>query len=176
MNATQAAAFVRSMAEIRERVRREKARGAPVRAKRRPVKTMAAIRTPVKDKSPSMLKKQFARFKRRSRLFTDSSYAKALRWWWTSQDRFIRRIELAAFLGVDSETVSSWFTSKKFPQEEMCDTLYSLTNVACFSREQRRDARREHNLNRAKKGLRRSSRHEHRANSGMGAEQLQIAG
>jgi hypothetical protein len=143
--------------EARENRRREIQEQREARLKE---KSLAKRVVPVvKDKSPSTLEKQFARFKaRRSMFFTDSSYASDLRDWWESQDRFIRRRELAAFLGVETETVSCWFGSKKFPQEKMCDTLFSLTGLECFSSQRRREARREHFLNRAKKGLRRCNR------------------
>jgi hypothetical protein len=158
MNAETQAAFARSMVEIRERVRLERTgrierpikRRASVRRRIAPVKKTPVIRAIADDHQ------RFARFKAgRSRYFTNSSYATDLRNWWTSQDRFVRQLDFAAFLGVESETVSSWFGSRKFPQEKMCDTLFSSTNLACFSPPKRHEARREHNLNRAKLGLRR---------------------
>jgi|HubBroStandDraft_6_1064221.scaffolds.fasta_scaffold01157_13 hypothetical protein len=133
--------FRQEMEEIRRRVRDEKALASrrcepqePPRVRRR---TKAAMRT-----------------KRRSRFISDSLYASALQNWWASQERFTRKSELANFLGVDPETVSSWTNSKKFPQDKMCDTLFSLTGLECFSPQQRTRARCEHFLNRAKKGLR----------------------
>jgi hypothetical protein len=110
------------------------------------------------------------RAKHRSRFITDSSYAAALKSWWASQDRFTRQVDLAAFIGVDGETFSSWLNSKKFPRDHLCAKLYAITRLECFSPQQRSRARCEHFLNRAKKGIRRckDERTTHRRSARVG--------
>jgi hypothetical protein len=84
-----------------------------------------------------------------SKHFTGASFAKDLRAWWISQRRFRRQEDLAEKVGVNPKAVSDWLASKKFPRSRsVCDRLYAITGLACFSVEGRIEARREH---RAKK-------------------------
>jgi hypothetical protein len=85
-----------------------------------------------------------------SKYYTNASFAAALRDWWASQTRFQRQQDLARLLEVDSETLSSWLNSRKFPRPRFCAGLYRITELECFSPAGQKAARREHRANKVK--------------------------
>jgi hypothetical protein len=157
--------FAAQLLAIRRKVLREKLAAAD--------DTLAAPRVARKNGSdpnhlPKSLRKRAPATKAaaRSRYFTGASYASDLRGWWASQNRFTRQVDLAAFIGVDAETFSSWINSKKFPRGRFCDELYRITELECFGPEGRRLARREHR----EKKVKRYDRATHRRNGHMGRD------
>jgi hypothetical protein len=86
-----------------------------------------------------------------SRHFTNASYAAALRDWWVSQTQFRRQEELSAKVEVNHKAVSDWLASKKFPRGRLCDRLFAITRLECFSPAGRKAARREHRAKKVKR-------------------------
>jgi hypothetical protein len=121
--------FDQELLEIRRRVIADKLLAAQA-------KTAPRVRRIRKPKAPSA--------QRRSRYFTGASFAKDFRDWFAKQTQFQRQLDLAGMLEVDSETVSSWLNSKKFPKDRFCEKLFRFSGLNCFSPAGRIAARREH--------------------------------
>jgi len=139
--------FAEDLLKIRRKVREEKLLAA--RAAADEVFAPCVTRKDVRKRAPST--KAAARAKRRSRYFTDASYAAALRRWWNSQGRFTRQADLAALISVDLETFSSWLNSRKFPRGRYCNKLFAITELECFSPAGQKAARREHRAKKVKR-------------------------
>lgn len=73
-----------------------------------------------------------------------ASFAQALRAWWFTQTRFAKQQDFASAMGVAIETVQQWMQGRAFPSDPLCDKLYSLTELDCFSPAGRAAARTEH--------------------------------
>ncbi len=73
-----------------------------------------------------------------------ASFAQALRAWWYTQAKFAKQQDFASAMGVAIETVQQWMQGRAFPSDPLCDKLYSLTELECFSPAGRAAARTEH--------------------------------
>jgi hypothetical protein len=89
-----------------------------------------------------------------SRRSSGASFAQELRAWWSGQKLFGRQADLATTLGVGPQTLQLWMSAVAFPSDPLCDQLYSLTALPCFSPIGRAAARLEHEQ---KRGLSRAS-------------------
>jgi hypothetical protein len=74
----------------------------------------------------------------------EESPGQQLRDWHANQTIFATQRDLASAIGVDKRTVWTWFAGRKFPKDPLCDKLYEITRLDCFSpagREEIRAAR-----------------------------------
>src|SRR6266478_2241521 len=90
-----------------------------------------------------------------SKYSSSASFAQDLRvWFLTKQNQFVRQQDFAQVLGVSFEALQRWMGAKSFPTDPLCDKLYEVTQLRCFSPQGRMEARREHE---EEKGLSRSA-------------------
>jgi hypothetical protein len=82
-----------------------------------------------------------------------ASFAADLRVWWHTQKLFAKQADFAVSLGVGEQALQLWMMGRAFPSDPLCDKLYLLTQLECFSPARRTVARLEHEQ---KRGLSRS--------------------
>jgi hypothetical protein len=73
-----------------------------------------------------------------------ASFAQDLRAWLYTQKLFSRQADFAAAISVSLQAVQLWLTGRAFPGDPICDKLYAVTELDCFSPAMRATARREH--------------------------------
>ena len=104
-----------------------------------------------------------------SKYSSGASFARTLRTWWYTQRQFARQQDFATALGVSFEALQQWMRGSAFPTDPLCDKLFELTALACFSPAGRIEVRREHEQ---KKGLSRSAMQKREQRQYLSAEEL----
>jgi hypothetical protein len=83
-----------------------------------------------------------------------ASFGQELRAWYSTQKLFATQAAFAESIGASPEALQLWMRSASFPGEPLCDKLFEITQLGCFSLRGRVTARREHE---EKKGLSRAA-------------------
>jgi hypothetical protein len=98
-----------------------------------------------------------------------ASFGQELRAWYGTQKLFATQAAFAESIGVSPEALQLWMRSAAFPGEPLCDKLFEITELACFSPTGRVAARQEHN---EKKGLSRAAIKKRKERQYLKAEEL----